>query len=263
MNATPAVQPAAGDHSVPGDVWSRDFVRRHRKWCEDFVLELRLVDVPGRVIGDRLAEVESHCVETGQFPEEAFGDAAAYGKAVVAEAGRGSSVGVWSTALLSAGQVLVLFVGSGAAARWAHDKLLTYNAVQVVCLVGVVLLVALLPKALGTVIRHPLVVGVPYLSLGVAAGVGAALVSGLALPVIVSLSAAPVAVGLFVVSVLLSVVSYVNLRRSEDPVVSPLVGEPTGDSALSGSRTDRRVSLYSSFVFPVIYVILAMMNWVA
>lgn len=66
-----APESLADDH----DVWQRPFVRLHRRWCDDFVLELRLRDVPGARIGDHLAEVESHCIETGTDPEEAFGDA--------------------------------------------------------------------------------------------------------------------------------------------------------------------------------------------
>ena len=64
------------------EVWQRPFVRMHRRWCDDFILELRLRDVPGARIGDHLAEVESHCIETGTDPKDAFGDAREYAQEV-------------------------------------------------------------------------------------------------------------------------------------------------------------------------------------
>ncbi|MBF0671767.1 MAG: hypothetical protein IR160_04190 [Salinibacterium sp.] len=49
-------------------------------WVEDFVLELRLLDVPGTHIGDALALVESHVAESGESAQDAFGDAREYAK---------------------------------------------------------------------------------------------------------------------------------------------------------------------------------------
>lgn len=47
-------------------------------WREAFVLELRLREVPGSVIGEALAEVDAHCADSGQTPLEAFGDPVRY-----------------------------------------------------------------------------------------------------------------------------------------------------------------------------------------
>ena len=49
-----------------------------RSWANDFVLEQRLRGVPGTEIGDALATIESHLVDSGQSAQEAFGDARAY-----------------------------------------------------------------------------------------------------------------------------------------------------------------------------------------
>lgn len=54
-------------------------------WRERLVLELRLRDVPGTTIGGALAEVEAHCVDSGQDAATAFGDPVAYA-ATLAEA---------------------------------------------------------------------------------------------------------------------------------------------------------------------------------
>ncbi|WP_120003019.1 hypothetical protein [Nesterenkonia muleiensis] len=47
-------------------------------WAEEFVLELRLKGAAGDDIGAALAEVNSHCAESGDTAEEVFGPARAY-----------------------------------------------------------------------------------------------------------------------------------------------------------------------------------------
>ena len=44
-------------------------------WAEDFVVELRLLGVAGEAIEAALSEVESHCGESAETAEQAFGDA--------------------------------------------------------------------------------------------------------------------------------------------------------------------------------------------
>ncbi|PFG37244.1 hypothetical protein ATL41_1998 [Flavimobilis soli] len=47
-------------------------------WVDDFVVRLRLRDVPGDRIGDALAEVDAHCADSGETALEAFGDPTGY-----------------------------------------------------------------------------------------------------------------------------------------------------------------------------------------
>lgn len=49
-------------------------------WAEAFILELRLLEVDGPHIGAALSEVESHCGESGEGAQEAFGGAAEYAR---------------------------------------------------------------------------------------------------------------------------------------------------------------------------------------
>jgi len=63
-------------------------------WQQELVLALRLRDVPGRRIGEVLAEVEAHCADSGQSPAEAFGDPQAYA-AQATPAGRRLPVRSW------------------------------------------------------------------------------------------------------------------------------------------------------------------------
>ncbi|KAA9110732.1 HAAS signaling domain-containing protein [Microbacterium rhizomatis] len=48
------------------------------KYTQQLMLALRLRDVPGEVIGDAIAQVESHIAETGEDPVAAFGPAREY-----------------------------------------------------------------------------------------------------------------------------------------------------------------------------------------
>jgi hypothetical protein len=57
------------------------------EWADAFVVELRLADVPGAVIGDALAEVGSHCAESGESPHDAFGDPVEYARSLDLPAG--------------------------------------------------------------------------------------------------------------------------------------------------------------------------------
>ena len=50
------------------------------QWTEDFILESRLRDVPGKVIGQALGEVNDHCTASGETPQEAFGAAKEYAR---------------------------------------------------------------------------------------------------------------------------------------------------------------------------------------
>jgi hypothetical protein len=47
-------------------------------WRDNFVITLRLRNISGSQIGDALAQVDAHCTDSGEEPEEAFGDPAAY-----------------------------------------------------------------------------------------------------------------------------------------------------------------------------------------
>ena len=51
-------------------------------WAEEFVRELRLRGVSGEDVGSALAAVESHCAESGEPVEEAFGAAGDYARSL-------------------------------------------------------------------------------------------------------------------------------------------------------------------------------------
>ena len=51
-----------------------------KDWVEAFVLEQRLIGVPGDRIGDMLAVVESHVADSGERAQDAFGEPVAYAR---------------------------------------------------------------------------------------------------------------------------------------------------------------------------------------
>lgn len=50
----------------------------HQKWLDEFILELRVRDVPGDLIGDAVSTVEAHLRDTGEQPVDAFGSPGDY-----------------------------------------------------------------------------------------------------------------------------------------------------------------------------------------
>lgn len=53
-------------------------------WRDNLVTELRLRGLPGRRIGEALAEVDAHCADSGQTPDDAFGEPKAYAESLLA-----------------------------------------------------------------------------------------------------------------------------------------------------------------------------------
>ncbi|MCM3661568.1 hypothetical protein M3148_11295 [Georgenia satyanarayanai] len=250
MSSTPS--------SAAAEVWQRPFVRAHQHWCDDFVLELRMRDVPGPVIGDRLAEVEAHCVDSGDSPEETFGNPTEYARRLDQDRSPELVAGVWRVAIIAAVQVVALLVGTSAASAWARGEALSYNAVQLgaVVLLGAVLLA--LPVLLRPLVARPWAVGVPLALLTTTAGVGAAVAGRLDLPALVTLPPAAVAVALFVVVVVLAVLEHRELTSDDDTVTSPL---PPAD-APAAPRRGRFAALMPPVLVPLAYVVFAALPWV-
>lgn len=54
-----------------------------KEWLDELVVQLRLRDIKGAVIGDAVASVESHLAESGETAQEAFGDPTEYARSLV------------------------------------------------------------------------------------------------------------------------------------------------------------------------------------
>ncbi|WP_380163927.1 hypothetical protein [Jannaschia sp. R86511] len=243
------------------EVWERPFVKTHDAWCGGFVLELRHRDVPGPVIGDRLAEVEAHCTETGEAPSEAFGDPTDYAAHLDHDSAPEHVQGVWTVTAVAAAQVLAMLVGTSAVPAWVRGEHLTYNLAQVACL-GLVLFILLsLPLLLRPMLRRPWTVGVPSAAVLLLGAGGAALSGRADLPTVAQLPAPAVAVGLFVTVLVLAWIEYRALARDAegDLVISPLA-TPTGQPAAADGR-GRRAAMTAAGVIPAVYLAFAALGW--
>ena len=112
-------------------------------WRDAFVLELRLRDVPGPQIGDALAEVDAHCADSGQSPQEAFGDPVHY--AATRYAGMPGARPSWRTAR-RAWWIGTAAVG-GLTALWSGIQALVEGVGAEISL-GDILVVAVVPPLL-------------------------------------------------------------------------------------------------------------------
>lgn len=244
------------------EVWQRPFVRAHHEWCDAFVLELRLRDVPGPVIGERLAEVEGHCAEAGEPPSAAFGDPADYARQIYEESSPERVSGVWTIAALAAGQVVAMLVGTGAVQTWARGEQLAYTLLQLICLALVALLLLCLPRLLRPLLAHPWVVGTGLVILVTAAAVVPKLAGPSGSTTTLSVPPAVVAIGLFAVVLALSWIQHHELRRdaANNPVTSPLQPSPRTDPA---THQPRRSMLLPSALIPVAYLALGATAWLS
>lgn len=253
MNTTPSSAAAQ-------EVWQRPFVKKHQSWCDDFVFELRMRDVPGSVIGERLAEIEAHCADTGESPAEAFGDPTDYARQLDEQSSPDLASGVWRIALNSAVQVVALLVGTAAAFAWARDEQLSYNIVQVGAMALFTAILLAMPALLRPLVKRPWLVGAPVLGIALAAPIGAAAASQLDLPAVLTLPPAPVTVALFLVVVILAVVEYRELARDGDGdlVTSPLAPAP---QAPTPRNRQRLTAFLPSALIPLAYIVLCAVAW--
>lgn len=193
-----------------------------RRWCENLVLELRLRDVKGARIGDEVASVESHCAESGQSAQEAFGDAREYAAALEFEPHDVESDASTPALLMRAWPTLVGLAGFYVAS-WAitgrHDPGVTISLGQVVGLMLTLSAIALIIHFLDAIIRRVALFVVIFIGAITLSVLAAALLNGTLLQM-------PTA-GVAAVSgllLLLSVVGEYRLGDPADPVVDPVRG---------------------------------------
>ncbi|HLL69710.1 MAG TPA: hypothetical protein VK453_28950 [Micromonosporaceae bacterium] len=75
------------------------------EWRDTFVVQAQLHQVSGRRIGEALAEIETHCADSGQSPDRAFGDPTRYAETLARDVAPAGSTTrrtpVWAAALLT------------------------------------------------------------------------------------------------------------------------------------------------------------------
>ena len=147
-----------------------------KQWRDDFILELRLLSVPGPQIGDALMTVETHVVESGETAVQAFGEARAYAREIAEAtqaAGRDGSIGV-ATVVSSMLGLLGLLATAGAFGSWLAGEPFAVTTGTLVGLGLLLLLASLLfvTRMLRVLAGHPWRAALlPALLIGVMVGV--------------------------------------------------------------------------------------------
>lgn len=224
-------------------------------WAETFLLELRLQGVGGGDIGHAIAEVESHCAESGESATATFGDPAAYARALELPRAEGQSArAVLRTVVPGAVSLvgIMLAVTATPAVATGRPFGLSWGTLVALALgvVAVLATVRHLDRVLRTVLAHPVRAWFVAVA-GTAVVVSPQLVLGTREAAV--LPALPVLV-LGVLAVLAAAAW--NLRPGElagDPVTPPLP-EP--------ARPPRRgATLVAALSAPVGTAVLVTLSW--
>jgi hypothetical protein len=107
------------------------------EWRDEFVTAARFQLLPGQQIGDALAEIDAHCTDSGQDPQQAFGDPAEYARTLAA--GRRPARRRWlgvtgvARALGGVGGLLILLDGLAA----VRDRTSATITAGQLCAIGV------------------------------------------------------------------------------------------------------------------------------
>ncbi|GAA1404726.1 hypothetical protein [Oerskovia paurometabola] len=236
------------------------------EWAEAFLIELRLLDVPGAALGGALTEVESHCAESGESAAEAFGNPVAYARSLdlpVEPDRRWEVVKVLGPVTAQFLGLLLLGWGGSAVALAgrvgdaAPSVDVTAGMLAMIAAFGAAILLfyRFSSPVLRTILERPLV------SFFALAGCMAVLVVVPVLldGVLVSLPAWPVAVAGALVLAVGTAWSAVQARRGtlDDPIVSPLPGEPQDGPV----RRTRRLSATVMWVVPAFALVSLGVTW--
>ncbi|WP_265522607.1 hypothetical protein [Oerskovia flava] len=230
-------------------------------WTEAVLLELRIQGVSGTHVGEAIREVESHCAESGQSADEAFGDPVGYARSLglphsPAQSSAATVRAVLPTLVQLAGMFLVLWTVPALAAGDAVTITLGH-VLAVVVLVAVNVALARWPEpVLRAVVRRPVLA-----ALAIGGGITAIVVPLLLLQA--GLFSVPAAAAGCLGLVLLAVGVAVELSKgrraeSQDPVLWPLQDE---ESAERRRHESRRVGLLGVLLVPAWTVVVGALLW--
>jgi hypothetical protein len=131
------------------------------QWAEDFVIELRLLGIEGARIGDALSEVESHCAESAESAQQAFGSSAEYARSLgLPTPSHLSARARLRSTLPTVAQVLGMLVLIWGFTAWREGGQLEVTTAHLVTVTLFLLTVAALVRfsdsVLGHLVHHPL-----------------------------------------------------------------------------------------------------------
>jgi hypothetical protein len=248
------------------DAWQHSVEREvaphvEAEWAQAVLLELRVRGVDGARIGEVLAEVDSHCVESGQSAREAFGRPDAYAESLALPGAVRSDS---RTILAIAAAGLVQTVGMLTLLE-AFDAWLAGESLGVT--VGQLVLVGALAAALAAVawrveavlratLRHPVRVW-----LATMAHLGVTVTLLLLLDTVALRLDAIWSVAAGVALLLAGTVGQVRVLGpgTEDPVVGPLAH--ASQEGTRAGRATRLATRLPAYVVPASTVLLLVVTW--
>ena len=197
------------------------------RWAESFLLELRLLAVAGDRVGAALSEVESHCVDSSDSAQEAFGDPVEYARSldlpVQAEPSGLARLSSVAPSLLEVVGMLVLLWSFTA---WRRGEPLDLTGGQLITLaVGMVSMVAVVhwsDTILRLVVQHPVWLWCAFMAATAAYIVPLVLVDGT-----VARLGTPLPMGLGTTALFGGLVWEWARHNPADPITSPLDAAPT------------------------------------
>ncbi|WP_448070842.1 hypothetical protein [Georgenia yuyongxinii] len=219
-------------------------------WENDFVLELRLLDVDGRLIGDALEQVRAHCAQSGESAEEAFGEPGAYARRLEMPTEPARLAGVLAPSLVG---LAGMFVTLAAVQAWDQGEPFTLTVGLLVAIGVVVAAVTLAARHLRSIVDHTawaIVLATVPLAAAVVAGV-------LLTAAVVRLPALPIVV--LGVALLLgaAITEHRAVAGMADPVVSPV----DAAGAARAQRSARRSGILGAWLMPTGTAVLAVVGW--
>ena len=227
-------------------------------WSEAFLLELRLRGVAGSEIGSALAEVETHCAESGETAYAAFGDARSYATALGLPPSADRSVclrdELLSGGLGLGGMLLTLAaVGSWRSGTGVHVTGGSV-AVLVILIVGIALIVTYAATLMRAIATNA------WLAIVFAVAPVAVFVCVLLLFGKTVLLTLPMAPSLVVGLLALAASTFLALRRAgslEDPVVGPPQADGAGTLEISPTL-DRVGGRLTPWLFPLLTAVMCL-----
>lgn len=224
-------------------------------WVEQFVLEQRLLGVPGTRIGDSLALVESHVAESGESAQAAFGNPQAYAREDAPEQPEHTSDHIdhgwgFGIALGLAGMLLTVFSAQAGFSDESALQVTVGHLVVIAIVAGSAALLFRAPRTLLRLLAHfPMRSWIGWMVL-LAAMVGALFLLPHPVGEIGILGAMVVGAILLTVGLIFQLRAYIGGRVQEDPIVGP--GEQPARS---------RASLVTALIFPLATIVMIGFSW--
>ncbi|WP_374928671.1 hypothetical protein [Kytococcus sedentarius] len=204
--------------------------RTTRDWLDELIVELRLRNVRGDAIGDAVTSVESHLAESGETAPEAFGYPREYAASLEFAPSQFTdhTPAAWARTLapVVTGLIgLTLATDAVPGLRDGHALELSWGRLAMLVLLTLVLVVV--ARAIGPLLRHPVLGAVALGTLVLALGLLPTLWDATALSVS-AVAALVVGIGFLAASV---VTAYRQRTQPADPVTDPLTGTDRSDKA--------------------------------